>query len=205
VSAEQILLVFWCQEALKTSQVFLQPGFDLPHLYLYHQNRRPDKPLCNHATGRPPVSARSGPGISWKSSTKRQNLSTFIATLTAQQRWLPLQLPFESLPDDIFLRIIVRVPFSYENFQALRLTNLRIPNIMSHRGGKLLEDVAEVQFPLALWAWTMFKRNRGIRTLRWLGGLDWTTSEIAQDVSFVDSIRYLMTNQESSLGLALGP
>jgi hypothetical protein len=76
---------------------------------------------------------------------------------------------------------------------------------MSHRGGKLLEDVAEVQFPLALWAWTMFKRNRGIRTLRWLGGLDWTTSEIAQDVSFVDSIRYLMTNQESSLGLALGP
>jgi hypothetical protein len=59
---------------------------------------------------------------------------------------------FDSLPNEIVLAIVTQVPFSYESFGALRLANRKTNTLMLCQGRKLLEDIAEVQVPSALWA-----------------------------------------------------
>ena len=114
---------------------------------------------------------------------------------------------FDSLPNEIVLAIIVRVPLSYESFQALLLTDRRINTLMSGRGRKLLEEIADVQFPLALWAsnqpTTPFYKNGPIYCLGRLDGLCSKSKNVADYVRIVERIRTDML-KEGDLGQALG-
>ncbi|ERF74598.1 hypothetical protein EPUS_00728 [Endocarpon pusillum Z07020] len=114
---------------------------------------------------------------------------------------------FDSLPNEIVLAIIVRVHFSYESFQALLLTNRRISTLMSDRGRKLLEEIAGVQFPLALWASSQptipFDKNGPIYCLGRLDNLCSRSQKVDEFVHIVEKIRSDML-KEGDLGPALG-
>jgi hypothetical protein len=55
----------------------------------------------------------------------------------------------EKLPDELLYHIIIQVQFSYANFHALNLICKRIYKIIiAGANGKLLEDVAAINFPM---------------------------------------------------------
>jgi hypothetical protein len=57
---------------------------------------------------------------------------------------------FDSLPVEVLLQIIIRVPYSPDDFKALTLVSRRVNQVMVKRGWKIFDDIAALQFPLAV-------------------------------------------------------
>jgi hypothetical protein len=57
---------------------------------------------------------------------------------------------FDALPAEVILQIIISVPFSQHDFQALQLVNRRMYQIMAKRGWMIFRDIAAAQFPHAV-------------------------------------------------------
>lgn len=57
---------------------------------------------------------------------------------------------FDALPAEVVLQIIIRVPFSQHDFQAIQLVNRRMYQIMAKRGWMIFRDIAADQFPHAV-------------------------------------------------------
>jgi F-box domain len=117
-------------------------------------------------------------------------------------------ITFDSLPNEIVLNIIIRVPFSSHDFVALRLTNRRINTLTCQRGHKLLEDIAKAQFPYALWAATTpqipFDKDATTFTFDQLRHLSYEASSTTVTIDGAEALRQFMVKEGALLGPALG-
>lgn len=115
---------------------------------------------------------------------------------------------FGSLPNEIVLGIIIRVPFDYDDFLNLRLTNRRINSLMVIRGCQLLEDIAEAQFPIALLASRHpsipFDKDCGVATLRHLQQFCNTSASVSSTVEVIEVIRKELHNGVPNFKAGLG-
>jgi hypothetical protein len=121
-----------------------------------------------------------------------------------QAEEIKMPVTFQLLPNEILLAIIVRVPFSFENFGALTLTSRHVYEVMKTDSPRILENIASTQFPDALHAiqfpQTPFSGGYKVFSIAQLGDLKGFTEWVEEDIKQIESVRQAMI-----AGRSLGP
>jgi hypothetical protein len=112
-------------------------------------------------------------------------------------------ISLEDLTNEVLYRIIVSVEFSYKNFQALTLTCHQISDLMRVSGGRLLEDIAAIQYPHALEALQYpkisFCAHSKVSTIFRLDRLRYMTDRVEGEVEMIRKIRAAMLQHQPQL------
>lgn len=112
----------------------------------------------------------------------------------------------DSLPGEILLQIIARVPFIETNIQPLLLTNRRINALVTQNHRQLLVSAVEAQYPLALLVepWMPFRGEHLVTIKSRLTWLRLSTDKICRYTEMLQEIRQLMSIKRVPFGPAFG-